>query len=232
MLTVATMLDIERSGTDERNCVKTHRSQIRTAAGIVLSCGIYLVSGCVYRFSNLHVSTPQGIRSVAVEGIHDISREILPHELLWEELQRAIAAEGHLRVVSATRADALLRARIKSARFSPAGTVVRPQPLLQDPPAMQTGDIPYNYKDFRALTEAAELMPSTGIAIEVELQLWHLQTRELLFERTYVQSESFLSVRPSTSPRNNHLRENEAFRSDFARMSRSIADRFMSDLLM
>ena len=212
--------------------MKTPDTRTKLLASIALACVILPVSGCVYRFSNLHVSTPQGIRTVAVEGVYDTSREILPHELLWEELQRAIASEGHLRVVPASRADALLRARIKSARFSPTGTVVRPQPMLQDPPAMQPGDAPYNYKDFRTLTEAAELMPSTGIAIEVELQLWHLNTRELLFEKTYVQSESFLAIRPSTSPRNNHLRENEAFRADFSRISRSIADRFISDLLM
>ena len=169
---------------------------------------------------------------MAVESVYDTSREILPHELLWEELQRAIAAEGHLRLVSSSRADALLRARIKSARFSPTGTVVRPQPMIKDPPPMQPGQLPFNYRDFRTLTEAAELMPSTSVVIEVELQLWHLTTQQKLFERTYVQSESFLSVRPSTSPRNNHLRDNEAFRADFARMSRSIAERFISDLLM
>jgi hypothetical protein len=193
---------------------------------------ISALTGCVYRFSNLHVNPPQGIRTVAVEAVYDTSREILPHELLWEELQRAIASEGHLRLVSSSRADALLRARIKSARFSPTGTVVRPQPMIKDPPAMQPGNVPHSYRDFRTLTEAAELMPSTSVVVEVELQLWHLANKELLFERTYIQSESFLSVRPSTSPRNNHLRDDEAFRADFARMSRSIADRFISDLLM
>lgn len=190
------------------------------------------IAGCVYRFSNLHVSPPQGIRTVAVEAVYDTSREILPHELFWEELQRAIAAEGHLRLASSSQADALLRARIKSARFSPTGTVVRPQKMIKDPSPMQPGEEPVNYRDFRTLTEAAELMPSTSVVVEVELQLWHLANREMLFERTYVQSESFLSVRPSTSPRNNHLRDHEAFRADFARMSRNIAERFISDLLM
>jgi hypothetical protein len=62
--------------------------------------------------------------------------------------------------------------------------------------------------------------------------LWHLGNRRLLFERSYVQTESFLSVRPSTSPRNNHLRENEAFRADFARMAKAISERVVTDLLI
>ena len=75
-------------------------------------------------------------------------------------------------------------------------------------------------------------MPSTAVMIEVDVQLWHLGNRRLLFERSYVQTESFLSVRPSTSPRNNHLRENEAFRADFARMAKAISERVVTDLLI
>ncbi len=197
-----------------------------------IAAGIGL-SGCVYRFTNLHVAAPEGIRTVAVEAVYDASREILPHELLWEELQRTIAAEGHLMLAKASSADALLRVKIKNARFSPTGTVVKPQTLTKDPAALSPGqDSLPSYREFRTLTEAAELMPSTAVMIEVDVQLWHLTNRKLLFERSYVQTESFLSVRPSTSPRNNYLRENEAFRSDFARMAKSISERVVSDLLI
>lgn len=191
------------------------------------------ISGCVYRFTNLHVAAPDGIRTVAVESVYDASREILPHELLWEEMQRTIASEGHLILAPASRADALLRMRIKNARFSPTGTSVRPQPMLKDPDTIspEQPSMP-GYREFRTLTEAAELMPSTAVLIEVDVQLWHLDSGKLLLEKSYVQSESFLSVRPSTSPRNNHLRENEAFRADFARMSKAIAERVISDLLV
>lgn len=191
------------------------------------------LSGCVYRFTNLHVAAPEGIRTVAVESIYDASREILPHELLWEELQRTIAAEGHLMLANASKADALLRVKIKNARFSPTGTVVKPQSMTNDPATISSSQesLP-SYREFRTLTEAAELMPSTAVMIEVDVQLWHLGNRRLLFERSYVQTESFLSVRPSTSPRNNHLRENEAFRADFARMAKAISERVVTDLLI
>ncbi len=194
---------------------------------------IISLCSCVYRFTNLHVSVPEGIRTVAVEPIYDTSREILPHELLWDEMQRAIAAEGHLMLAPANKADAILRVRIKSARFSPTGTVIKPQIRTKDPATIspEQTTLP-SYREFRTLTEAAELMPSTAVLIEVEVQLWHLETKKLLFEKSYVQSESFLSVRPSTSPRNNYLRENEAFRADFARMSRAISERVISDLLI
>jgi len=199
-------------------------------ASLIVAIGL---SGCVYRFTNLHVAAPEGIRTVAVEAVYDASREILPHELLWEELQRAIAAEGHLMLAKPSKADALLRVKIKNARFSPTGTVVKPQILTKDPAAISpTQESLPDYREFRTLTEAAELMPSTAVMIEVDVQLWHLSNRKLLFERSYVQTESFLSVRPSTSPRNNYLRENEAFRSDFARMAKSISERVVSDLLI
>lgn len=200
------------------------------ALTLIASIGL---SSCVYRFTNLHVSAPEGIRTVSVEPIYDTSREILPHELLWEELQRTIAAEGHLMLASRSKADAILRVRIKNARFSPTGTVVKPQSMTKDPATISPSQesMP-SYREFRNLTEAAELMPSTAVLIEVDVQLWHLEKRTLLFEKNYVQSESFLSVRPSTSPRNNHLRENEAFRADFGRMSKAIAEKVVADLLI
>ncbi len=197
---------------------------------IAASLGLY---GCVYRFTNLHVSAPEGIRTIAVESVYDTSREILPHELLWEEMQRTIAAEGHLILAPSSKADALLRLQIKSARLSPTGTVVKPQAMIKDPPTISAAqDSKPSYREFRTLTEAAELMPSTAIVIEVEVQLWHMESRKLLFEKSYVQSESFLSVRPSTSPRNNYLRENEAFRADFGRMAKAISEKVISDLLI
>ncbi len=211
-----------------------HSQKVKKRPSVILALVVSVgLSSCVYRFTNLHVSAPEGIRTVSVESVYDTSREILPHELLWEELQRTIAAEGHLMLASRSKADALLRVRIKNARFSPTGTVVKPQSMTKDPSTISpTQESMPNYRDFRNLTEAAELMPSTAVLLEVDVQLWHLEKRTLLFEKTYVQSESFLSVRPSTSPRNNHLRENEAFRADFGRMSKAIAEKVVADLLI
>lgn len=214
-----------------------HKMQTRftfNCLKILSLIAIFLVqAGCVYRFTNLHLNTPENIRTIAVEAIYDSSKEILPHDILWHEVQRAIAADGHMIVTTPASADAILTVKIKNARFAPTGTVVKPQAITEDPPAISPDDgaIP-SYKSFQTLTEAVEIMPSTSMVIEVHVELWHLEKKKLLFEKQYVQSETFLSVRPSTSPRNNFLRENEAFRSDFERMSRLISESLVNDLLV
>lgn len=209
------------------------RTLINSLRIFLLLIFLQIQAGCVYRFANLHLTAPENIRTIAVEAIYDSSRELLPHEVLWHELQRAIAADGHMLVTDAKHADALLTVKIKNARLVPTGTVVRPQAIIKDPPAINPeGDSIPSYKEFQTLTEAVEIMPSTAMVIEVEVQLWHLARRKKLFEKNYVQSETFLSVRPSTSPRNNYLRENEAFRADFERMSKAISENLVSDLLL
>src|SRR4051794_6895040 len=80
-----------------------------------------LLSACAYRFTSEHTAPPAGVRTIAIEAIYDASREVIPRELLWESLQNAFAADGHIKLAPQSRADALLRAHIKEAGINSAG---------------------------------------------------------------------------------------------------------------
>src|SRR3989338_6044213 len=67
---------------------------------------------CTYRFSNLYLQPPKGIHTLYIESIFDSSREVVPHEILWEKIQKAFALNGKLVLTPKVEADAYLRAHI------------------------------------------------------------------------------------------------------------------------
>ena len=55
----------------------------RFASFLLLSLCVISIAGCAYRFTNKHIVTPEGIKTIAVEAIYDTGREVIRHELLW-----------------------------------------------------------------------------------------------------------------------------------------------------
>jgi len=192
--------------------------------------------GCTYRFTNDSIVMPQGVRSIAVEAIFDTGREVVPHEILWESLQFALAADGHLKLVSQRDADALMRARIKSARISAdggeqhSGTKKDPKPYAADVPVATPDQFPN-------LAISGRYRDSARVSLELEIEVYHLHTRDLLFSQTYAGSEVFRAVhqtasRQFTVPENDFLRFEEASQAKFKDITRSIARQAVRDFLL
>ena len=70
---------------------------------IFVMTGMLLTSGCAYRFSNLHMKPPPGTKTIAIEAIYDTGKVAVPHEIIWEQLQKQFAINGRLRLASRVR---------------------------------------------------------------------------------------------------------------------------------
>lgn len=193
------------------------------------------VTACAYRFTNEHIKRPEGIRTVAVEAVYDTSREVVPHELLWEALQDAFAADGHLHLAPQSSADALVRAHLKQALISPAGTATKID-VDPDPKAARRNDgTPEDPVKFRRLNHAGEYHGNSILTATVDIEVWSLRTRTLLMRRTYPMSSTFKAFRGpdvEVSAGNNWLRYEEAGDAAFARLARGVAQQVVKDLIV
>jgi len=188
--------------------------------------------GCAYRFTNLHVEQPRNIKSIAIEAIYDTSREVLPHDIIWGELQQAFARDGHLKVAPRNYADALLRVHITKAAVGPSGDIYTTKPTEDDPKVFDRDDPP-SFNRFRRLPYAGEARQKMTLAIVMQVEIWHLESRELLLDRVYNLGESFRVVRPSGLPEATaFLRTEESMQADIALMARQTAEAVVQDLLI
>ena len=190
-------------------------------------------TGCAYTFTNTHVQRPSGVESVAVEAIYDTSREVLPHELLWQSLQDAFASDGHLRLAPEAAADALVRAHIKAAQISPIGS--NPANGVQKDPQVFDHTSPSAPARFRTLTQAGQYRDKGQVVATVEVEVWNLHTRELLMKRTYPLSDPFQAIHnatPGVNRPNDHLRYQEAVDASFKTIADNISRNVVRDLLV
>jgi hypothetical protein len=207
---------------------------------MTVACALFCAltaSGCVYRFTNQHIVRPEGIETVAVEAVYDTSREVLPHELLWQSLQAAFASDGHLRLAPQSSADALVRAHLKKALVGPTGAVPAPKELSSDPNPLDldVDQLPPKPEEFRQLSKAGRFRDYAAVTAVVEVEVWSLRTRTLLMRQTYNASDTYntyYGAIASSSDANNHLRYAEATDARFKVISESIAKGVVRDLLI
>jgi hypothetical protein len=199
---------------------------------------VLAAAGCTYRFTNEHIHRPEGIRSIAIEAVWDTSREAIPHELLWEALQSAFAADGHLRLAAQSSADALLRAHVSKAIVDPAGSPILNGPA-SDPPGFGNGppepaNPTYALDKLRILRQAGNIYTSAHVGATVEIEVWSLRTRTLLMKHTYPISGAFTVVRDPvvTPPANDYLRYEEATDATFKTLSQNLAQQVVKDLII
>lgn len=190
---------------------------------------VTLNSSCAYRFTNRHVSTPGGIKSVIVEAVYDTSKEVLPHELLWTAIQKRIAKDGHLKLTSAHTADAIILAHLTQAKVGATGSITA-DPLTQDPSAINPETA--NASQFRNLKKAGESTSQERIQIGVTIKVIDLRTQKLLLTKRYTREEKFKSARAGSNPDSFFPIYDEALRHKFLIMSDSIATSLLGDLLI
>lgn len=204
---------------------------IRAILGSCVISTLILVSGCAYKFSNKNLKTPEGIRTIAVEAVFDTSREVLHHEHLWSEIQKAFASDGHLRVVPVSNADALVRAHIKSASFSPSGESIE-NGAQRDPKTFDKEE-PDAPNDFRVLTQAGKYRDKAVISTVIEIEVWNLWTKTLILKRSYGIAASMQTIHASISTKgNDFLRLEESTEAKFQQIAQNAASQLVRDLFI
>ena len=191
---------------------------------------LLLTSSCVYNFSNTTLRPPVGVRTIAVEAVYDISREVIPHELLWSAVQRELARSGRLLVTSQEEADAIMLLTLTDAKVSPSGTPSR-EAISRDPVLSETEK--GKPSDFKNLRRAGNWTTDESVSMTLNVEVLDLKTRASLFSRNYSSGTTFKSLRsatitPTTSA---YLNYEEALQAKVKELSEQLASRIVADFL-
>lgn len=222
-----------------------HMPRVKNIAPLAtaLFCCFFSFSGCTYRLTNLHIQNPDDIQSIAIESVFDTGAEVFPHELLWDQLQRAFAANGHLKVVSAKTADALLRAHVKTVTSVKSGNQItrtdsntsrkdpdffasseKPEPVNIKPPSGSYGPL-------RDLTTASTLYEKDTTNFVVDIEVWNLESRKLMLQRSYSGSAESIAIVPKSEDFS-LIRHDETQDRRITTVARQIAETVVTDLLV
>lgn len=202
----------------------------------IVACFPFLLTACAYRFTNSHIERPEGIESIAVEAVYDTGREVLSHEIIWDELQAALAADGHLKVLPRHSADAILRAHIKTAEIAPGGTVSAQKDPEKDPKVF-SNPVP-DVDEFRRMTQAHQVHNDGVLTVVLEVEVVSMRTKDVLLKRNYNMSKSFKAVHASandtttTTLDNDFLRYEEVVETKLRLAAKDISRQVVQDLLI
>lgn len=196
-------------------------------------CG-FLLQGCAYRLTNLHTASPNNIRTIHIEAVYDTSAEPVPHELLWDSIQRAVAANGQLKIAPADQADAILRAHIMSTSVSKGGErkITNTNRRRKEIDIFNGQSGPPTPGTLRDLTVADDFFVKTTWSSSVRVELWDLNTKALLLQREYPLAGEVVSYRGDLPTQVHYLRYEEQFQYSFGNATRSLGERIVSDLLV
>ena len=207
---------------------------IKPSKRVILSVFFCLaLTGCSYKFSNKNLQTPEGVRTVAVEAVFDTSREVVHHEHLWSELQKAFASDGHLHVVQVGKADALVRAHLKKVSLVPAGETFT-NGVEKDPSVFNRGE-PSPPDQFKVLTQAGKVRNKAVLSTVVDVEVWNLWTKTLIMRRTYSLSDAMQAIHATnniTTKGNDFLRLEESSDAVFHEIAKKVANQVVRDLFI
>ncbi len=191
-------------------------------------------SACTYRLTNLHTSSPDNISTVFVEAVYDTGAEIVPHEQLWDELQRALAANGQIAVVPSKQADAILRAQIVTTQIGKAGErkVTQTNRKTREPDYFKGQTPPPAPGQLRNLSVADDYYMKTRWQSTVRVELWDLRKQKLLLQREYPISGEILANRGDVAAQLHHLRHEESYNASFGNAARMVAEKVVTDILI
>lgn len=188
--------------------------------------------GCTYKFSNLHMRTPNKAKTIAVEGVYDTSRMALPHEYLWESLQKHIAINGRLRLVPKNQADLYLRCQLLRANINPfdikLGEIKGPDSFVDESLEIPS---PYPMHAYPSYRRASSYAKQEQISATAVVEVWDLRQKQLVFKRSYGANSTYGILNASSSVEYGFLKADEAFENGFASVANEIAKKAVADLL-
>ncbi len=169
------------------------RSSFTTPIILTVLCLVVIgVVSCTYRFTNLGVDL-KGLSSIAVESVYNTDSSANPHELLWISMQEAIIKDGHLKLRSSDEADATIAIKVNELSIAPSGSVTT-STLDTDPssPASRTNRI--SVDSFLRLAQSYSYNANNIIILDATVQVFHLGSKNIIFERRYHFTEELSSL--------------------------------------
>lgn len=203
--------------------------------------GVLALASCTYRLTNSNISPPHGIRTIAVESVFDTGGEVIPHDQFWSQLQRAFAANGHLKVVSASEADALARMHIRQTTIVKSGERVTPDRDKEASGALKSKKDPELYAGqsdppapglLRDLSRAGDVFRKDNTIVVIDVEVWDLSTRSLILQRQYATNAEVFGLRLNAPREVAFLRHDEALDAGLSKAAKQIAETVVTDLLV
>lgn len=191
-------------------------------------------SGCAYRFSNIAMKRPVGVRTIAFEGIYDTTRDVVPSQIIWAEIQKAFARNGKLAITSVDQADAIMVAQITAVQSNPEN--INREQRNKDPKGEDVRNI--NPADpeigFKNLMKAGRWTSQQMVGFSLNINVWRLDNRQMIFTRSYAIAGPFHSFRPTetVSQAGQFLSFEENRNTTFRRFARQISSRIVSDFFL
>lgn len=186
-----------------------------------------LITSCVYRFTNQHVRIPDGGRTVAIAPIYNTSRIVLPHDLLWDALQKAFAGDGHLLLSSQKKADFYVQTHVHDARAFEFET--DSSSAVQAPNFLDVGN-PIAPKDYVNMHSAVLYSKREGLVFQVAIEIWDLRTKTLLLKKVYPLSAQFNMLAQQSTEESRYIRNEESFELLFVGQAKTLARQVVTDL--
>jgi len=194
----------------------------------ILFCSLCL-QGCIYKSVNYDRELSLSIRSVCIGKIYDTSGLPVAHGLLQRELEFTFARDGHLRLRQTKDADIYVRAHLRKNTRYAAGSGNVKERIDPNIPTSGVMPKPSQWPRLSVLNEGLSDKESSSITVDIEI--WNLNSKKLLFKKTYTQKNSFKThiVSKNFKPFHQHLRHIEAQHESFREQSRLISERVVSD---
>lgn len=187
-------------------------------------------SSCTYRLANSELKAPKGLNKIYVEAVFDTSSKSLPHDLLWNELQRAVIDSGKVRLASRLDADAHLRTHITAATLIQMDPIDKDKKFREDP--VYQGGLPAPYRDYKDLNTAIKYANKETISISVDVELIDRRNGKAIFRKNYPIARTYPILNTgNVEAGNRYQRAEEAFESNFQQGSKSISVQILSDIL-
>ena len=192
----------------------------------------YLFWGCSYRFTNLHQRAPLNAKTIFVESIYDISKNPVPHEYLWTEIQNKIAINGILKLSSPKTADLYLRAELAKVETTPH-TIEKakdkdPDSFYEEKSGFTT---PYPMGAYPNMGKASSFVKSDFLNVAVNIEVFDLKGKRRIFQKTYRGSAVYSSFTGNIAMEYGFLTADENAERAFAKIAEAIAKNIVVDLL-
>ena len=192
--------------------------------------GLLLLVGCSYKFSNAYYRAPSGVKTLYIESIFNTSKLVLPHQILWEEIQETFARDGRVLLTNSKKADAYLRIQIKEASEVQYDKDEWDNPVKAD----LNGNLPPTPKEVPDLKRAGKYAKKARMGLLIIVESYHLRTKKVLLKKQYTSNVSFNQIYGEGSGQNasnNSLRAKEARDKGFHTMSVQLAENIKRDFL-
>ncbi len=201
-----------------------------TVQKVITTIGLFIyITSCQYRFTSIPLDSTKP-KSMAIAAIYDTTNISLPHQILWERIQKELILKSNYNLTPPPQANFYLTAHIKKSEMNQINSYTNIR--KKDPTSLVNPETqkPYTLSDFNRINIAASFSRQQALSITVEITVWDLQTKGVIFKKSYSSSGQYDIYSGSRPPESFLTRNVENKQYLFADLSENIVSQLIIDL--